>query len=598
MQKLSQALLKGDYHSITEAWEENLKTSKGQAELIFAMSFAGKQEESLQCYKLYEGKMHPSDRAMASFALGFSALRSRNSNAAKKFFIASKKYLVQDKSGLCPAIEYFYQGKGLYYYFFGKYQLAKSAAEESMQAALKNSNPLVRVFAGDLLGHCLFQLGEAHRGIRLIQEAAEAAKKFGGFLWAESLASEALIYECRVNPRVKQNLAKLESWTARLKTQSYYTRANLALELARQLTLKGQWREAKDQLHRIAPEIYRYDLRRQEMNLHFCFAQLAYLAQDANSLMHSIQAARRCLSLIPDPHFRIRTQLFELKLQRLLKNFEEAVGIRNSTLNLIMQSGDYWGGKQLNAQSEFIGCFPEHALNEDSVEHLDFLIDLELYGLIPNQIGLVPNSGGQLNESDLLVELEDGQRFLFVGPEGVSLLEDLTPQMIFILQALRTKAMGKGELIQKVWGYKYEALRHDQLVYGAINALKRKMGPAARLIESTNDGWKLKNCIWSDKPSRPEASMGLSGTMPAVKSSSFEANAIPKEVAGLNLRQLKALRSLEDGSVEAWNIRSYAKKMKTSPMTAFRDLKGLLGLGCVHSLGRGRSTVYCLSNAE
>lgn len=590
MQKLSQALLKGDYHSITEAWEENVKTSKGQAELIFAMSFAGKQEESLQFYKLYEGKMQPADRAMSSFALGFSALRSRNSNAAKKFFITSKKNLVQDESGLCSGIEYFYQGKGLYYYFFGKYQLAKNAAEESMQAAVKNSNPLVRVFAGDLLGHCLFQLGEVHRGIRLIREAAEAAKRFGGFLWSESLASEALIYECRVNPRVKQNLAKLENWTASIKTQSYYTRANLALELARQFTLQGKWREAKDQLNRIAPEIYRYDLRRQEMNLHFCFAQLAFLARDTNSLMHSIQSARRCLSLIPDPHFQIRTQLFELKLHGLLGDSEEVARIRQATSNLVLRYGDYWGGKQLNAQSEFLCCFPEEEAKEEPGDHLDFLIDLELFGLVPNQIGLGTSHGEQLNESELLVELEDGQRFVYIDSEGVRLLADLTPQMIFILQAMRKKAVGKEALIQRVWGYKYEPLRHDQLVYGAINALKRKLGRAARLIESTIDGWQLKNSIWSEKNTKQVAAKGFIGTEPAAKA--FDA------VSGLNLRQLKALRSLKDGSVEAWNIRSYAKKMKTSPMTAFRDLKGLLGLGRIHSLGRGRSTVYCLSNAD
>ncbi len=68
-----------------------------------------------------------------------------------------------------------------------------------------------------------------------------------------------------------------------------------------------------------------------------------------------------------------------------------------------------------------------------------------------------------------------------------------------------------------------------------------------------------------------------------------------KKNLNLNSRQIKALNTLlYEGSNATITTKKYSKLTKTSPATAFRDIKELLELGCIKQVvgSRGRSVRY------
>src|SRR5262249_21942253 len=60
----------------------------------------------------------------------------------------------------------------------------------------------------------------------------------------------------------------------------------------------------------------------------------------------------------------------------------------------------------------------------------------------------------------------------------------------FVRQVQRGDA-SKEELIEKLWGYRYDPLRHDSLIYQTVSRLRQLLGTHGRWIEATERGYRL-----------------------------------------------------------------------------------------------------------
>jgi hypothetical protein len=138
----------------------------------------------------------------------------------------------------------------------------------------------------------------------------------------------------------------------------------------------------------------------------------------------------------------------------------------------------------------------------------------------------------------------------------------------------------KEKLIETVWGYRYDRLRHDSLIYPAISRFRQLLGSRAIWVEATDKGYRLNGRVkllfhrTAEVPPQP------------VPVESRE----PSILDELNYRQLSLLQQIEKR--ESLDAQSCTKIFKISKVTASRDLSQLHRLALVKRVGKGRATRY------
>jgi DNA-binding winged helix-turn-helix (wHTH) protein len=153
-----------------------------------------------------------------------------------------------------------------------------------------------------------------------------------------------------------------------------------------------------------------------------------------------------------------------------------------------------------------------------------------------------------------------------------------------IARALEGGECTKEKLIQTVWGYRYDRLRHDSLIYQAVSRLRQLLGERGRWIEATEQGYRLNSQVRVRLYRRVDAERAELGRAE---------NQVPEEaqmLETLNHRQLSILRRFRNH--EFFDVQTCKALFKVSQITATRDLSGLHKLKLVNRVGKGRATRY------
>jgi hypothetical protein len=241
---------------------------------------------------------------------------------------------------------------------------------------------------------------------------------------------------------------------------------------------------------------------------------------------------------------------------------------------------------------------------KDSTDHL-FLDDLNFNSedLIhnfhlslqshENALNLIIQSGYFSTLIDYL-QINRGKGFLYVD-HGKNLIityseskiqviqNQLTPTDLKLLICLLNGFTSKEEICLKVWGYPFDPVRHEAMIYSAIRSLRKNLRESSHWIETRDEGYffsevrnfKIINSIkkTSQKMIEPE---------------------IEKQdltyLSHLNLRQIKALEFLSKH--ESLDVKSYQELFKVTEVTASRDLRDLKSKKFVLSIGKARATKY------
>lgn len=568
------AFERGEFREILQGHPSSTRDSATVGAIICSLASVGRWDEANAMARQRALELEPRDRARVRFVLAVEATRtSRFSTAAR--WLRENREDIQTKD-----FSEVRQGIAFHFYYRGVFDRAASWARRALKRSLREGNSYIRLLALELLAHSLVQTGQRQVGLRLLRESASQARGRESFELAEAIDSAVLRYEAEAGFRPQEILQELRDKIEKGAFEDIYSLSNLVLELARQLTLRGRWGEAKRLLDRESPRIYGFEERRLETVLQLRLAEIADRQGDEPALVHFLRSARRCLGRVADRHYELRILGLEAKWERDYRGgLSENVRARLAELSAAHPS-------RLNEQILFregLAQEPETVPGEDPLFDLLRLLPSDrpraLSRLLEEgYLGLWPREAGLPAGAEALVVLDDG-RVLSVSREGVNLSSEAWPNLpLRLLRRLSRGGADKQQLLEDVWGYRYDPIRHDSLIYSGLATLRRYLGEASVWIENRDEGWALRaGIVWRDEGRRRTDDAPMSVTAPA-------------EDEDLNLRQIRALREL--AKREAWDVRSYRADFEVSTMTAWRDLEGLRLKGVLRRVGHGRATRY------
>ncbi len=553
------------------------KTGTETMALIGSLSFLGRVEEASELFSVRLRALSHKERSRARFAIAVAYTRISKFKSARKWLKANLDE---------PASATFadaYQGLAVYHYYLGNFQKAADAAKKALSLAIKNGDSYIHAFAIDLYGHALVQTGRRSQGIQKLVEARQLSGRTDA---NDPFSTAKLVYEAEAGHRPTTIMSELEAAIELSGHDDSYTRSNLTLELARQLTLRGQWSKSRQLLDAISPTVYRFQNRRHEALLQMRLAELSYRQNDGASALHFIQAAHRCLLRIADRAFEVRVLGLEAKIERRLFAREPDATLLNRLKELSESNPRSMGARILARASKTelkmrsgedpLGDLLDRAAR-DPKRYIRDLIE-------QGYLGLWPEASGWRGEATLAI-LEDGH-WLAVSADGVRYSSaSLTPLTTKLLRELSKGTRTKADLVRAAWGYEYDPLRHDPMIYTALATLRRTLESVGHWVETQDEGWALR-----DRGARVTFADSGARVLELIENDATDVDDIDIPDEQLNWRQVRVIASA--GKSDALTVHAYRKQFTVSTMTAWRDLDGLTKRGFLKRIGQGRATAY------
>lgn len=578
--------LAGRYRAVADSLSERKALPDGYAaSLIGALSFLGRMDEAEAVFACLEERSAASPALTVSrFFLGIGFTRQSKYRRARRLFA-----LNQERAGESD-FERFYvnQGRVFYYYYTGRFRKALKCAARARRFARSSEDLFARALAADAYGQCRVVAGEVHRGLRLLEEGRALAQRLGNESVANSIAISVELHSAELGLEGADAVPLLEARIAALGTEDNYSLGNVGLELARQYTRRGRFLDAARRLESIAPPIYANQNRRQEITLNLRLAELAFQRGDFFGARHSLHFLHRLLDREADATFELAALGLRRKLDTAENRPEDpALAARWRDLardfgttrddNLQVRLG-LLGAERENQEDRVHGVLQAARSLADPADRLRPLLER-----------------GLLCEAALAAGLNPGPVCLAVLPQSLGQLArdasgvDWVSSPLSSLQAKILRLVSRGEgcnkatLVEKAWGYRYDPLRHDAMVYSALSSLRRNLGLAATWLQATELGYRFTAPVrWPsvEAPRLPPEREGESALSDSL-------------LAHFNHRQIEILELLHTRRFLA--ARDCRVKFNVSEITALRDLDGLRRRGLVVRNGKARATRYTLA---
>jgi DNA-binding winged helix-turn-helix (wHTH) protein len=166
-----------------------------------------------------------------------------------------------------------------------------------------------------------------------------------------------------------------------------------------------------------------------------------------------------------------------------------------------------------------------------------------------------------------------------------------------IILLIKDEPKSKEQLVQEIWGYNYDPLRHDTLIYSSINKVRKLLAPHAEWIQLTESGYQIQKSvrIIIKNTLKQNSSPLQTAKTPQLESK----NRKPKIQArwakyakDLNFRQMQIMDYLK--THPSISVQELSSRLLISKPTATRDLSKLYDLGILTRVGQGRATRYFL----
>jgi hypothetical protein len=568
--QLEKLMFQGRYQELLKLRPEKPLASELPA-ILGALSFTGKMTEARALFSLHEKTLPIDELVSARFFLALGVVRV--SAYAEARTLLAKNALVLRKKPTARSRFYIHQGLAFYRYFCGRWSSGLVSATEAYRAALEDNFVFGLALSCDLRGHLLAQVESVDEGLLLLSEARELALKLGNTAVSEASDISILTYQAQYGLKPKTIVGELKRKLKSRELSDTYSRASLLLELARQQMLKGNPSEVKDLLDQAGHLIYMFKNRRQEAILNLRWAYLSFIEADPYRALSFAQAALRCLDLQVDRSLELAALGMQFKIVR---NLAMPTETGEELEQQIITRSRYFGGMvhhHIMARSQ-----PEKSMASKG-DRLGRLIDEgNIFEIIKSGYWLLLYERLKQDWQEKAIWLDVAANTSVAFEYGkVHVIDALTPLLKKMLSALSQGHESKEELIEAVWGHRYDPGRHDTLIYTTITTLRRVLGPFARWIETTETGYRIT-----------EGLSFKSRGLPQKKSQNLALNEALG--VGLNHRQLMCLRKFRPG--EFIHVRAYQKLFQVAEITASRDLASLSRQGYVLKVGRARATRY------
>lgn len=592
---------KGLYQEAIRIAEDGIRTSRalnaeGMTYYIGSLSFSGRIEDAERLQTESVQGLSGGLEIRTRFFLVIAFCRQSRYAEAKKLLLQNlKQRRILRKRRTLEAMDEFFvrQGVAFYRYFQASYLRALRQTQLAQRAAFKSGSDYALVLAQDLRGHIHAQFHEIEEALKDLRQSSGRARAMG--MDSLSAASEIsqLIYQAEqgLDPEAIQTLTNA---LQTLSSNDTYSKSNLRLELARQLFWRGQLNEALAVLDQASRTIHETRNRRQEALLNLRYADTHLLAGRTERALTHIRFAQHCFTLNHlhlsvseaeptdradervNPNERFDLDIV-LKVAATERRIQIALGQSTVAVDEEILKIRNWTGLPSDFDPQ------ERLLNEISQD-------------IDDQNRLARNRGlhsffhlpqiQDRNSRLIILDLFPGT--LFTSHQGETRLKKgLAPLIRKTLTALSNGICTKRQLIETIWGYDYDATRHDALIYSTFATLRRLLDERGHWVETFDHGYGLAKNVQLVSHGPPLATL-----LKNKKSNLSAADEGPSLVSQLNHRQLDILKILRKKNYLTTAI--CMKLFSVSEITASRDLSQLMKLRLVCRIGRGRAVRYCL----
>lgn len=581
---LEELFFRGDYAQVLKLTVDSPRGRKLSLEelgiVIGALSFVGRVREGEILYANHESGMSRERKIQCRFFLGIGYTRVSDYAKARACFGAN----IREADSKVSSHSKFYasQGLGFYRYFCGRFDAALKAAERAFEAAVSADFLYGKVLSSDLSGHLLVQTRNVDLGLKRLTQAKELSLALANTTIAGAIDISSLCYEAQFGLDSRKILGRLRKKIRDTDDRDTYSRASLLLELARQLSIRGNIPDADAALEQASRLIYVNQHRRQQATLNLRYAYSSHLAGDGFRALGFVQAAKRILDPAVDSALELAAGGLELKITSQLGICPQKETLTEKIDRMSRRFGGSINRRILSRAGEFagdrIGDLRDRMNSEPQAAIVDVLRSgylAFLYELLP-----IPPS-----KQIIYVDLAPDSLALF-DRGNVEFGDGLTPLLRSVVAKLMAGPQSKEQLIESIWGYKYHPLRHDPLVYTTLTSLRKLLGSRHSWIETTENGYRLSSqveVVFKEEREASESRRSAAAAAPAPG---------PRNSSQLNYRQLKLLDGIHPE--EFIHVKSYGKRFKISEITACRDLAILSRLGLMVKVGRARATRYML----
>ena len=547
---------------------------------IGSLVFMGDLSEAIALFKNFSKKDFGSpEEIQARFYLGIGHVRRSEYSLGASEFAKNLLHYRKNKHIDSTARFHIHQGVAFLHFFKGYFERSVSFAKLSHQAALESDYTYGQVLALDLLGHCHCYLGKVRQGLHELTKGIDLIQEIGNGGLETALKVSLLRYRSQFGVNLKNALGELTRAIRELQPQETYSKAELHLELARQLILRGKATQAQKILDEANDLVYRHQNRRQSAIFNHRYAQLLFLRGEFHGALALLRSSLSQLDPKVDAVIQAQFAGLENKILRALgkPELEYTIATRTSLDLRIRERAKKRLSLTILKGEDILGDILDE-IKTHGDELVKGITEMGLNGLIPLAI---QSSSFQ---PQIFFGPGRGKMILISSGDVVTVDAGLTGPMKKLLKLMTGgKFKTKEELVQGTWGYKYDPRIHDNVLYSNVAKMRSLMKDFGLWIEWSPEGYRLADKVQIIEEGQ-EVEIKI---LPQVE----KTTKIKKEQkVHLNLRQIKALRKIDQGL--ALDVAGYARKFKVCKMTACRDLTILFKKGLVVRVGKARATKY------
>lgn len=572
--------LNGDYKTAASA-KTNVKTVSYK---IGALVFTGQHRAARALFDEFSEVFSDEQQVQSNFHMALSYTRTSEYIRAQQFLLKNLRWARANSSGSEISNFYVYQGLSFFKFFFSKHKKSQRYAEKGYRHLMKMSSPppLLLALSLDIQGHNLIQMGSIQRGLSSLKKAIEVCEEHDLKNLSSEISISRVIYQSDYELGIQEQIQKLENTLSSVQYENDYSRSELVLQISKLRFLSGQFQHAKEFLTSHYHLIYENENKRKIAKLNTLLAQILYQNGQFLEALSLTHVASQNLDASTDASLILPVLGVKAKI---LAQLGGDVSKEQEAIESVFQQVDRKTNKRIQMRAASSTLEPELTIEDpfgdllDMVhvkkpEALDQIVKYGIWGLLPRYYKLKPGMR-------YLIVLGSIDFVVAIDSSGVHPLPaKFSKNQLKLLTTLLAGTSSKEILVKTVWGYNYDPLRHDPLIYSSIARIRKELGDFKDWLVADEEGYRIQagiSLVFPDQVKKP------------IKTSKINEPDFDSIELSYNHRQIQTIQKWPE---RFWSVSEYAEKWSVTRMTALRDLKKLVESGQATSVGRGKATRY------
>lgn len=591
-----QAFAAWDFNQVLELIETHSEFKSTSALLpvwIGALVFTGNLEKALALFK--KNTLSLDQTIACRFFLAIGYIRRSDYSQGRALLITNLR--LKNKTTSLESLFFIFQGIAFYRFFCGQFYQSKKYATLAYEASAKQTFTFGEMMSKDLLAHSLIQLGQIRKGLKYFEDTLKTVQRAKNQWLSAAIEISVLKFRAQFGLNPLTDLVHLQKALKELSSQDTYSVSELLLEITRQQLLRGHFKDAEQSLSQASDIIYKHQNRRQMAVLNIRMSYMLYLQAQYTQALHVIRFAEQNIDQQVD--LALWNQIGGLKQMILkasgrtheaeqlhLELLEKKLKSQTAINNKILARTSQQKSTTYNPGEDSLGDLLDK-IHSQSADVPKLIVEKKYYGLLHKYYKL------PFGTQALIFDLIPGSVVILDKGNVTFKQKGINTLFRKILLLVREEPQSKEQLIESVWGYQYDPLRHDPLIYSTINKIRKMLEDYSDWIVLTEEGYRIR----SDVKVIFKNSLKMKTTNTVVRAKTLPASHAPlkqkpwqDEFKHLNFRQLQIVDYLKENA--SLSISELATKLDISKPTATRDLSQLYSIGILKRAGKGRATRY------